>query len=149
GGLFEVAGLYDGQTGGVDVAPEGGVDLLGRERRDLRFERDVPGEGALRERVQAEAADERAVLGARHAPPLEQGLLAGVDLRGAEARAHGARELLADRLLHARAVLRREDRRHAERRRFVERARAEAREGAVREALLLAHARRDARGGGA
>src|SRR5204862_4448002 len=90
-----------------------------------------------------------AVLRAREAARLEDALLAGLELLGAEAVRHRARHFLADRLLHPIAVLRREDRRDAEARRLVERARAEARAGAVGEAFLFAHAGPHARGRGA
>src|SRR5205823_4752684 len=83
------------------------------------------------------------------APRFEQALLAGVDLARAEALLYRSRDFLAHRFLDPVAVLRREDRRDAKARRLVEGARAEAGVGAVGEALLLAHARRDARGRGA
>src|SRR5438876_1007981 len=85
----------------------------------------------------------------RKAARLEDAFLARLELPGAEAVLHRARQLLADRLLDARAVLRGEDRGDAEARRLVERARAEARAGAVGQAFLFAHARPDARGRGA
>src|SRR5687767_6675773 len=102
------------------------VDLRGRKRGDPGLEVDVPGEGALQVEVRAQAVGERAVLGARHAPRLEQALLAGRDLLRTEAFAHRAAELLADGALHAVAVLRRENGADTEASRLVERARVKA-----------------------
>src|SRR3954467_15018478 len=102
------------------MAPERGIDLRRRERCHFRFEVDVPREGALHEEVRAQAVGERAVLRARHAPLLEQRLLAGLDLLFAGALAHRARELLADGGLDASPVLRREDRADAKTSRLVE-----------------------------
>src|SRR6185503_20408585 len=138
--LLEVAGGDERELVGFEVAPERGVHLRRGEGGDLRLEVDVPREGALHEQVRAQAVGERAVLRARHAPLLEQRLLAGLDLLGAEAVAHRACELLADRALDAAAVLRREDRADAKAPGLVEGAGVEAAERAVGQAFLLAHA---------
>src|ERR1041384_8293075 len=58
--LLEVAGGDERELGGIEVAPERGVDLRRRERENLRLEVDVPGEGALHEEIRAQAVGERA-----------------------------------------------------------------------------------------
>src|SRR5512147_1400078 len=134
--LLEVAGLADRELRRIDVALERVLHFLRRERGDATLEIHVPGKGAVYEQVHVQPRGEGAILRARQTPRFQQATLGGFHFLRAEAIVDGARELFAYRLLDARLVLRREDRRDIEARGLVELAGHEPAVGAVGEAFL-------------
>src|SRR5512147_1416985 len=95
--LPEVAGLDDREPSRIEVAPQGGGDLLGGQRRDPLLDLLVPIERTLQEQIGREGPREAAVLRADHLPGLEKSVLRLPDLLGGEAVLQRSVDLLAER----------------------------------------------------
>src|SRR5207247_10954633 len=132
-------------VGSSDLPAEGLADVLGRHGGDPPLLLLFPREGAAEHEVGSEPARDGPVARARELSRLQQAFLSGFDFLRAEAIGERLAELLRQRGLDPRAVLRRVDGEDSEAAALEKAVGRQERADAVGQALLLADAPRQAR----